>query len=137
MVSADGAVVNDNVPGPKGDGVPLYPGCESTSTPRVQSRVAPILTFLTSNRFFASASEPFFLATGGASVMSTSAMMGRGRLERLGRWVGRSVMVGVASLEAKQRLEFGSRLLGKHTKLEIWSPSKSRRGFKVGKSRWN
>lgn len=82
MVSADSTVVNNNVPGPKGDGVPLYEGCEPISIPRAQLGVAPMLTFLTSNRFFASASEPFFLATGGASVMSTSAMMGRSGLER-------------------------------------------------------
>lgn len=76
MVTADGAVVNDDVPGPEGDGVPLYPGCKPMFSPSTQSHAAPMLTFLTSNRFFASASEPFFLATGGASVMSTSAMMG-------------------------------------------------------------
>lgn len=77
MVSADGAVVNDNVPGPQGDGVPLNPGCEHMSSLATsQLQLAPIRTFLTSKRFFASTSEPFFLATGGASVMSTSAMMG-------------------------------------------------------------
>lgn len=54
------------------------------SSPENQLRLMAMLTFLTSNRFFASASEPFFLATGGASVMSTSAMMGTNRTERFG-----------------------------------------------------
>lgn len=83
MIAADGAVVNDNVPRPEGDRVPLCPGREPTSCPGTQLRAAVMLTFLTSNRFFASASVPFFLATGGASVMSTSAMTGRGRAARL------------------------------------------------------
>lgn len=34
-----------------------------------------LLTFLTSNRFLPSLSPPFFFETGGASVMSTSAMV--------------------------------------------------------------
>lgn len=77
MVSADGAVVNDNIPGPQGDGIPLYPGSEHMSSLTTsQLQVAPVRTFLTSKRFLASTSEPFFLATGGASVISTSAMMG-------------------------------------------------------------
>lgn len=84
MIAADGTVVDDNVPRPEGDGVPLYPSREPMSSPGSQLRVLAMLTFLTSNRFFASTSEPFFLPTGGASVMSTSAMMGTGRTERLG-----------------------------------------------------
>lgn len=86
MIAADSTVVDDNVPRPEGDRVPLYAGRELASCPScpgAQLRAAVMLTFLTSNRFFASASEPFFLATGGASVMSTSAMMGRGRAARL------------------------------------------------------
>lgn len=84
MVAADGTVVDDNVPSPEGDGVPLYPSRKPMSNLGSPLRVLAIFTFLTSNRFFASTSEPFFLPTGGASVMSTSAMMGRGRTERLG-----------------------------------------------------
>lgn len=38
-------------------------------------RVLVLLTFLTSKRFLPSLSPPFFLATGGASVMSTSAIV--------------------------------------------------------------
>lgn len=78
VVAADGTVVDDNVPSPESDGVPLYPGREPMSSPKSQLHVPAMLTFLTSNRFFASASEPFFLPTGGASVISTSAMAGRG-----------------------------------------------------------
>lgn len=101
VVAADGTVVDDNVPSPEGDGVPLYQGREPMSSPESQLQVLAMLTFLTSKRFFASASEPFFLPTGGASVISTSAMVGRGRMERLGGLVGRGVLLRVASAEAK------------------------------------
>lgn len=84
MVPADGAVVDNDVPCPEGDGVPL--SCEKEEgqhsslvfnfpQPHCQSGArSEGLTFLTSNRFLTSPSPPFFLATGGASVISTSAI---------------------------------------------------------------
>jgi hypothetical protein len=40
MVSANGTVVNNNVPGPQRDCVPLYFGCEPMFIPELSSGVA-------------------------------------------------------------------------------------------------
>lgn len=81
VVAANGAVVDYDIPGPEGDSVPLcfvrdYVG-------RMDCRCA--ITFLTSNLFFGSASPlaPALetLVLGGASVISTSAMVGNENVE--------------------------------------------------------
>ena len=78
MVSADSTVVDNDIPSPQGDGVPL----RHVSYDREVLASGTTLTFFTSKRFLASAllsaSVPFFLTTAapaGASVMSTSAMV--------------------------------------------------------------
>ena len=84
VVSADGAVVDDNVPRPERNGVPLEHRQRAAERPRPGCQS---LTFLTSNRFFPSfaspsAAAPFFVVASaeagaevGASVISTSAMV--------------------------------------------------------------
>jgi hypothetical protein len=77
VVSADGAVVDDNVPGPESYGVPLrHVNFAPCTLPAVS---AP--TFLTSKRFLSPSALAPALATfvfvGGASAMSTSAMLVR------------------------------------------------------------
>lgn len=92
VISANGTVVDYNVPRPKRDGIPLH--IIKSACRRIGSHGGPHLqrsplwhTFLTSKRFFspfASASPPlatFFFSTG-ASVMSTSAIL-RWRAARL------------------------------------------------------
>jgi len=86
VVPADGAVVDDDVPRPERNGVPLQsPRLATDSQPRQGAARARRLehTFLTSKRFFppllsaSPAAALFFLAIGaatGASVISTSAM---------------------------------------------------------------
>jgi hypothetical protein len=77
VVSADGAVVDDNVPRPQRYGIPLH----RVSRVFVVSSCVP--TFLTSKRFLsplsvlAPALATFVLGTG-ASAMSTSAMVDGG-----------------------------------------------------------
>ena len=82
VVPADGTVVDDNIPGPEGNSVPLQRRLLASEADWPEKRPHP--TFLTSNRFFSallSAAAPFFLLTGpaaaaaGASVMSMSAMV--------------------------------------------------------------
>lgn len=77
MVSADGAVVNHDVPGPEGDRVPLF--LLSVDKLYHADWEAKGNTFLTSKRFLSSPPDlPALLAAafaGGASVMSTSAIV--------------------------------------------------------------
>jgi hypothetical protein len=102
VVSADGAVVDDDVPCPEGDGVPLKVGDTRLARFTAILKCGPFRfivdgepTFLTSKRFlastaFASASPPlvpfaFVMAPVGASVISTSAIIKSGGWPRAGR----------------------------------------------------
>ena len=73
MVAADGAVVDDDVPSPESYSIPL----SGVSLDLIQPPAVP--TFLTSKRFLSpSALAPaleVFVFAGGASAMSTSAML--------------------------------------------------------------
>lgn len=79
MVPANGAVVHDDIPGPKGHSLDLEVG-EVSPSPRGAGEIPCQPTFFTSNLFLPSsfllaASEGFLPVDGpGASVMSTSAM---------------------------------------------------------------
>lgn len=80
MVSADGAVVDDNIPSPKRNGVPLpMPVSICWIHDLLGTATATQRTFLTSNFFFSPplplTPSAFFAATG-ASLISTSAMFG-------------------------------------------------------------
>lgn len=76
VVAANSAVVDNNVPGPESDGVPL----RSVNTqPILPEPQVPPLTFLTSKRFLSPLSVlapalATFVLGAGASAMSTSAM---------------------------------------------------------------
>lgn len=74
MVSANGAVVNDNVPRPEGYGVPL-----ELDQRDVRAWATRLPTFFTSKRFLSPSALAPALATfafgAGASVMFTSAMV--------------------------------------------------------------
>jgi hypothetical protein len=83
VVAADGAVVDDNVPGPERYGVPLEAYMLVIISLSDAPGVLDSLTFLTSNFFFPSAASPLapalaFLTLGAApaSIISTSAMVG-------------------------------------------------------------
>ena len=75
VVAANGAVVDDDVPGPKRDCVPL---CYCQHVHLMRHFSLHLHTFLTSNLFLPSVSPvlgPAFLTFGAASVISTSAMV--------------------------------------------------------------
>ena len=76
MVAADGAIINHNIPCPKGYSIPL----ERVSENIVELVVSNGSTFLTSNLFLLSlelsaAAFVAFVFGAGASVISTSAML--------------------------------------------------------------
>lgn len=87
VVTADGAVVDDDVPRPESDSVPLELYV-SYDLAKVAPRVIRVYhTFFTSNFFFPSATSPLApalalltLGAAPASVISTSAMLLFGRL---------------------------------------------------------
>jgi hypothetical protein len=75
VVTADGTVVDNDIPGPESDSVPLRQTYQSLLLRSNQTRNS---TFLTSKRFFpesAAVSALEVLVLGGASVISTSAML--------------------------------------------------------------
>lgn len=83
VVSTDGTIVDNDIPGPERYGIPLQRTRVSNGASYRQAKKR-LCTFFTSNRFFppllsaSPAVAPFFFAMGaaaGASVMSTSAMV--------------------------------------------------------------
>jgi hypothetical protein len=63
VITADGAVIDDDIPGPESNSVPLYGRCNQLSTvfdlrKSEKSAGKAMLTFLTSKRFFPSEPSP-------------------------------------------------------------------------------
>lgn len=80
MISADRTVVNDDIPGPECNGVPLRESVSQNHSTREKEDQGIQHAFLTSNLFFPSApSAPFealaFAGAAPASFISTSAII--------------------------------------------------------------